>query len=104
VNKQAWMDMAEVSDAHRVRETAALAGYGVFVIYVILRILQFYFDAPPELQQSPAFAGFCVSIFTVVTGFSAPIFTTFNNAKRPWPQQATTSTAVVTTTSTGAPT
>lgn len=65
MNKQWWLDTAEVIDANRLVPRAIMAGYG----YAFWRLLEWYMALPePTNQQSAAFASM-VGLAGAVTKF-----------------------------------
>jgi len=79
------MRWAEAIDALRIFPRFMLVGYGLWVVYFVGRIMQFYFDLEPAARSTEVTA-FCTLVIGAVTGFSAPIFSIYNASARNWDQ------------------
>lgn len=104
MNKQRWLDAAEVFDSWRVIPRVMLFLYAFYVSKVTLTVIMRYFEADATSQQSAAMAALVGVIFTAITGFSPWIFKIYSDNGRDWDQrQQTTTTIQSTTTSPATP-
>jgi hypothetical protein len=102
MNKQRWLDAAEVFDSWRVVPRFLLFSYSLWVVKVVGSILLWYqhLAAPERTLEASGLAG---GVITAVTGLSTWVFKIYSENGRDWSASATTSSTVVAT-STSIPT
>lgn len=99
MNKQAWLDSAEVFDSWRVVPRAILFGYCWWVAHVTDSALTWY-QRIPASERGIESAGLVGAIITAVTGMAVWVFKIYTGGGRDWDAQGSVSSSTVVATST----
>lgn len=83
MNKQAWLDVAELIDALRIVPRALLASYCLWVWHVTSQILDWYQHLPAS-ERSLETAGLTGAVITAVTGLATWVFKIYSDGGRDW--------------------
>lgn len=97
MNKQAWLDAAELTDAWRVVPRIILFAYGYWVIYIVDRCLFWYFHQPAN-ERTVQDSGLVGGVITAVTGLLTLVVKFYMASGRSWPTGGVASTTIATST------
>jgi hypothetical protein len=97
MNKQVFLDAAEVFDSWRVVPRAILFGYCFWVPHVTDSALMWY-QRIPASERGLESAGLVGAIITAVTGMAVWVFKIYTSGGRDWDAQGTSSSTVVAST------
>lgn len=97
MNKQVWLDAAEVFDSWRVAPRAILFGYCFWVSHVTDSALTWY-QHIPAAERGLESAGLVGAIITAVTGMAVWVFKIYTSGGRDWDAGSSSSTVVASTT------
>lgn len=86
MNKQAWLDGAEVTDAYRVVPRLILFGYSFWTIQVVWYVLHWY-TALPSAERSLEASGLAAGVITAVTGLNTWALKVYLATGRKWAGQ-----------------
>lgn len=85
MNKQAWLDAAEVFDAWRVVPRLILFGYCAWLVYIVDTILAWYMGLQEHARGIEA-SGMATFVITAVTGIGATVYKIYAGGGRAWDQ------------------
>jgi hypothetical protein len=83
VNKQKWLDMAEVIDAWRVVPRGLVITFVAFTVCVVTSLLSWYMDLPSQERVLEA-SGFAFGVIGSVTGLLTLTIKTYQSTGRKW--------------------
>jgi hypothetical protein len=83
MNKQAWLDTAEVIDALRVMPRILVLGYCSWAAYVIDRTLSWYFTLP-DIERTVAASGMVSIVTSMVTTIGGWVLKIYVSGGRDW--------------------
>lgn len=83
MNKQQYLDTAEMVDALRLIPRFLLIGYCFFVLWLTDRLLTWYM-ALPAAERGIETGGFAGGVFTAATGLATIFVNTYLNSGRKW--------------------
>jgi len=87
MNKQAWLDAAEIVDAWRVVPRALLFAYCIWVWNVVGDTLNWYQHLPAAERTLEA-SGLAGAVITAVLGLATWVFKIYSDGGRDWTGQA----------------
>jgi len=97
VNKQRWLDAAEIFDNWRVVPRLILFMYCWWLAHVVGEILHWYFALPATARGLEA-SGMTSVVITAVTGLGTWVYKIYSDAGRDWTQTASSTTRATTVT------
>ena len=97
MNKDNWLDAAEVFDSWRVVPRIFMTACFFWVVYVTNILLGWYMGLPEHARGYEA-SGFASIVFIAIMGFLKLVFDTYSRHGRDWDAEPSmTATATVTT-------
>jgi hypothetical protein len=97
LNKDRWLDLAQIFDTWRVVPRFVLFGYGLWVAHVTDSTLKWYMHLPSAERTLEA-SGLAGAIITAVTGLFPWIYRIYSDNSNDWTQMPSrTSTTIATT-------
>jgi len=98
MNKERWLQYAELFDSWRVVPRMLLFGYSTWLVIATDRLLTWYMALPIEAQTAQASA-FCGGSITALTGIGGYVYRIYSENGRDWSNmQPTKTTSVVAST------
>jgi hypothetical protein len=86
MNKQEWLNAAEIFDAWRVVPRTVLFMYATWLAHVTNNILLWY-QHLPAAERTVETAGLTGAIITAITGLATWIYKIYSENGRDWSQQ-----------------
>ncbi len=97
MNKQRWLDIAELVDSYRIIPRLFLAACFWWTVVVTRELLFWYMHLSHE-ERSLEASGFASVVFLSVFGFLKLVFDVYSANGRDWTAQSQTTTTVASTT------
>ena len=83
MNKQKWLDWAEITDAWRIVPRIVLFGYCIWTTKVVWTVLDWYMALPPA-ERSLEASGLAGATITAVTGLMTLAVNFYLKTGRSW--------------------
>lgn len=83
MNKQKWLDIAEVIDAWRIMPRVLVVTFMLFTIFIVADTLEWYKTLPVTERQLEA-SGFAFGVITAVSGLLTAVIKIYQSTGRRW--------------------
>jgi hypothetical protein len=99
VNRQRWVDYAEIIDKLRIYPRVFLIACFFWTVYISHMLLKWYMAMPKDERGIEA-SGFASVVFVTIFGFLKLVYGEYTRAGKDWSAVGTTSTSQTTATTT----